>query len=188
MLTADLAFAALAFFGGTIYNRVGIKVCLMFGGFGYACLSSAYFLTAHIGNRATGWIVAAGCIEGLSAAMVGPFIQLRYVSTVSLTLFQLWTAQGAVTMGYPTERMKGRSFSVFWTIFQMGGVIGSILPMAMNWNSKAGTINDGSFIAFIVIMLCGCLIPLLLIPSDQVIREDGTRVVLPPAPTWQSVH
>ncbi|KAH6713988.1 major facilitator superfamily domain-containing protein [Leptodontidium sp. MPI-SDFR-AT-0119] len=160
-------FAALAFFGGTIYNRVGIKVCLMFGGFGYACLSSAYFLTAHIGNRATGWIVAAGCIEGLSAAM-------------------LWTAQGAVTMGYPTERMKGRSFSVFWTIFQMGGVIGSILPMAMNWNSKAGTINDGSFIAFIVIMLCGCLIPLLLIPSDQVIREDGTRVVLPPAPTWQS--
>ncbi len=138
----------------------------MFGGFGYACLSSAYFLTAHIGDRATPWIVTSGCIEGVSAAM-------------------LWTAQGAVTMCYPTENMKGRAFSVFWTIFQMGGVIGSIIPIAMNWNSKAGTINDGSFIAFIVIMLAGCLIPLLLIPSDQVIREDGTQVVLPPAPTWK---
>lgn len=65
------AFAALAFFGGTVYNRVGIKVCLMFGGFGYACLASAYFTTAHIGDRATPWVVLAGCLEGLSAAMVG---------------------------------------------------------------------------------------------------------------------
>lgn len=73
------AFAALAFFGGTIYNRVGIKVCLMFGGFGYACLSSAYFLTAHIGDRATGWIVAAGCIEGLSAAMVRNVVSMLWM-------------------------------------------------------------------------------------------------------------
>jgi len=42
----------------------------MFGGFGYACLASAYFTTAHIGNKATPWVVIAGCIEGLSAAMV----------------------------------------------------------------------------------------------------------------------
>ena len=77
------AFAALAFFGGTIYNRVGIKVCLMFGGFGYACLSSAYFLTAHIRDRATGWIVAAGCIEGLSAAMVH-YVVLANVTAADL--------------------------------------------------------------------------------------------------------
>lgn len=51
------AFAALAFFGGTIYNRLGIKICLVFGGFGYACLASAYFLATHIGERATAWIV-----------------------------------------------------------------------------------------------------------------------------------
>lgn len=69
-----IAFAALAFFGGTIYNRLGIRVCLVFGGFGYACLSSAYFLAAHIGERATAWIVTAGCIEGLSAAMVSEFL------------------------------------------------------------------------------------------------------------------
>lgn len=47
-------------------------------------------------------------------------------------------------MCYPTEDMKGRSFSVFWTIFQMGGVIGSIIPICLNWNSKIGNLNDGS--------------------------------------------
>ncbi|RDW62060.1 hypothetical protein BP6252_11493 [Coleophoma cylindrospora] len=118
-------FAALAFFAGTIYNRVGIRVCLMFGGFGYAFLESAYFATAHIGDRATAFIVVAGCVEGLSAAM-------------------LWTAQGAVTMGYPCEDEKGKAFAVFWTIFQMGGVIGSIIPICLNWNSKAGTVSDAT--------------------------------------------
>ena len=67
-----IAFAALAFFGGTIYNRVGIKICLLFGGFGFACLASAYSTADHIGDKSTTWIVLVECIEGLSAAMVPP--------------------------------------------------------------------------------------------------------------------
>lgn len=51
---------------------------------------------AHLENKATPYIVIAGCAEGLCAAM-------------------LWTAQGAVTMAYPTEDTKGRAFSLFWT-------------------------------------------------------------------------
>ncbi|KAL1668654.1 major facilitator superfamily domain-containing protein [Schizophyllum commune] len=163
-----VTFAALAFFSGTIYNRVGIRVCLAFGGFGYALLSAAYMATAHLEDKATPFIVVAGCVEGLSAAM-------------------LWTAQGAVTMSYPTEDQKGRAFSTFWTIFQMGGVIGSIIPIAANWNSSAGTLNDGTYIAFIVIMLTGSFVlPFFLLPSDKVVRSDGTRVVLPEMPTWKS--
>ncbi|KAL1747368.1 hypothetical protein HDZ31DRAFT_80486 [Schizophyllum fasciatum] len=152
------AFAALAFFSGTIYNRVGIRVCLSFGGFGYALLSAAYMATAHLEDKATPFIVVAGCVEGLSAAM-------------------LWTAQGAVTMSYPTEDQKGRAFSTFWTIFQM----------AANWNSTAGTLSDGTYIAFIVIMLTGSFVlPFFLLPSDKVVRSDGSHVVLPEMPTWKS--
>ncbi|RKF58905.1 UNC93-like protein [Golovinomyces cichoracearum] len=160
-------FSALAFVGGTIYNRLGIKLCLAFGGVGYACLASAYLATSRIGERAMPWVVTAGCLEGLSAAM-------------------LWTAVGAVTMCYPTEETKGKAFSIFWTIFEMGGVIGSIIPICMNWSSSSDNLDDGSYIAFIVIMLCGCFIPLLLIPSDQVIRIDGSQVVLPQMPTWRT--
>jgi len=47
-------------------------------------------------------------------------------------------------MSYPTEDMKGRSFAVFWTIFQMGGVLGSIIPVCLNWNSTAGNLNNAS--------------------------------------------
>ncbi|KAI6244631.1 hypothetical protein HI914_07367 [Erysiphe necator] len=160
-------FSALAFIGGTIYNRIGIKLCLAFGGIGYACLASAYLTTSHIGDRAMPWIVTAGCIEGLSAAM-------------------LWTAVGAVTTCYPTEQTKGKAFAIFWTIFEMGGVLGSIIPICMDWDSTSANLEDGSYIAFIVIMLCGCFIPLLLIPSDQVIRIDGSSVVIPKMPTWKS--
>jgi len=35
-------------------------------------------------------------------------------------------------------------------------------------------------------MCIGCFVPLLMLPSDKVIRSDGTRVVLPEAPTWKS--
>jgi hypothetical protein len=59
-------------------------------------------------------------------------------------------------MCYPTEDMKGRSFSVFWTIFQMGGVIGSIIPICLNWNSKAGNLDDGS------VRIFACYLPLLI--------------------------
>lgn len=82
--------------------------------------------------------------------------------------------------------MKGRAFSLFWTIFQMGGVIGSIIPMGLSWNSPAGNASDSVYITFICIMLLGCLIPLLLLPSDQVVRNDGTRVVIPIMPTWKT--
>ncbi len=128
-----------------------------------------------------------GCVSwmpGRSFRGHGKLKCLFYSSNLHADTFKLWTAQGAVTMCYPTEDMKGRSFSVFWTIFQAGGVIGSIIPICLNWSSTAGNLNDGSYIAFIIIMLVGCCIPLLLLPSDKVIRTDGTQVVLPPMPTW----
>lgn len=104
----------------------------------------------------------------------------------SCSHIQLWTAQGAVTMCYPEEKMKGRAFSLFWTIFQMGGVIGSIIPLGLSWNSAPGNASDGVYITFITVMLVGCTLPLLLLPSNQVIRADGTRVVIPEMPTWKS--
>ncbi|KAE9396481.1 hypothetical protein BT96DRAFT_941697 [Gymnopus androsaceus JB14] len=149
-------FAALAFFAGTIYNKIGIRMTLMFGGFGYALLASAYMAAAHLENKATPYIVIAGCVEGLCAAM-------------------LWTAQGAVTMAYPTEDMKGRAFSLFWGIFRMGGVIGSIIPICLNWNTGAGNMTDGtSFLGFFCLPIgsFGAMV---------------TRVVLPEIPTWRQM-
>jgi hypothetical protein len=70
IILTSSSIRSIGFFGGTIYNRVGVKACLMFGGFGYALLESAYFATAHIADKATAFPVVADCVEGISAAMV----------------------------------------------------------------------------------------------------------------------
>lgn len=37
-------------------------------------------------------------------------------------------------MSYPTESEKGAYIGLFWAIFNMGGVIGSIVPIADLWD------------------------------------------------------
>lgn len=61
------------------------------------------------------------------------------------------------------------------------------IPLGQNINIKANvTVNDGTYIAFIVLMFAGAVLALCLCNASSVIREDGTRVVLMKNPTWQS--
>lgn len=39
----------------------------------------------------------------------------------------LWTAQGTIMVSYPMEAHKGKYFAIFWGIFNMGAVIGSLV-------------------------------------------------------------
>ena len=52
--------------------------------------------------------------------------------------------------------------------------------------ARMGLMRLLQYIAFIVIMLTGSFVlPFFLLPSDKVVRSDGTRVVLPEMPTWK---
>lgn len=80
-------------------------------------------------------------------------------------------------MSYPKEDQKGRYISLFWTIWSMGAVVGSIIPTAQNWsNNSAGRVNDGTYIAIFVLMLGGSVLALCLVHPNKVIRDDGTKV------------
>lgn len=68
-------FASVAFFSGTICNKIGIKATLSLGGFGYALYSASFLCFNHTGNR--GFVIAAGAILGFCAGL-------------------LWCAQGAI--------------------------------------------------------------------------------------------
>jgi MFS family permease len=50
----------------------------------------------------------------------------------------LWTAQGSMMLSYPTEQQKGRFIGIFWSIFNLGGVIGAAVAAGLNWNATAG--------------------------------------------------
>jgi hypothetical protein len=99
-------FAGVGFFCGSIANRIGLRLTLGIGGFGYFLYICSILSYNHNGNA--GFLIFAGALLGFCAAM-------------------LWTAQGAVMMSYPSEGSKGRSIAWFWIIFNLGGVIGALV-------------------------------------------------------------
>ena len=98
-------FSVFGFFAGTFANRMGLKLTLSLGGFGYVLYIASYLSYNHTQNE--GFVIFAGALLGICAAF-------------------LWTAQGAIMMSYPPENSKGRYISWFWIIFNLGAVIGSL--------------------------------------------------------------
>ncbi|KAF7424751.1 hypothetical protein PC9H_010062 [Pleurotus ostreatus] len=140
-------FAFAAFFAGSVNNVLGSKLTLLIGSTGYA-LYIGSFLAINIHPNAGGFVVASGAILGICAGL-------------------LWTAQGSLMLAYPTESQKGRYIGVFWTIFNLGGVV-------------------GASIGFLVLTLIGVLIPLLMANPDNMIRTDGTKVTSPRHASWKA--
>lgn len=58
----------------------------------------------------------------------------------------------------------------------MGGVIGGLIPFILNYHrTKAASVNDGTYIAFMSFMTFGALLSLAILPPSKVVRDDGTR-------------
>lgn len=108
-------------------------------------------------NETRWFLILAGGILGLSASL-------------------FWSAQGAVMMSYPTEKDKGRSFSVFWAIFQMGTLIGSAIALGIQFHSTLPSVSTKVYIAFLIIMLTAIATSWLVLPPHLVIRDDNTVV------------
>jgi MFS family permease len=158
-------FAVTAFFSGTIANMLGVKLTLSFGGLGY-CIYAASFLSYNH-NQNKGFVIFAGAFLGVCAGL-------------------LWTAQGTIMMSYPSEERKGRYISWFWIIFNLGAVIGSLIPLGQNIHKKAGPVTDGTYAGFIVLMFLGLILALFLCNANMVLRRDGSKVILMKNPTWKS--
>lgn len=78
-------FATMAFFSGSICNKLNVRTLLTVGSWGYA-LYSASLLCYNITTN-SGYVIASGAILGVCAAF-------------------LWTAQGAIMMSYADEKIK----------------------------------------------------------------------------------
>ncbi|KAJ2417665.1 hypothetical protein GGF41_005361 [Coemansia sp. RSA 2531] len=85
-------------------------------------------------------------------------------------------------MSYPVESQKGKYISIFWVIFNLGGVIGGIVPFVVNYSQGKGNIAtplpDSCYAAFVGLQALGSLSALCLAPPQRVIRDDGSHVVL----------
>lgn len=127
------------------------------GGTGYALYLGALWNFQLHGTR---WfLILSGALLGVSAAL-------------------FWAAQGSVMMAYPLEKDKGRSFTAFWVIFQMGTLMGSSIALGIEFHSKLPAISAGVYVAFMIIMLITLLASWLVLPPHLVVRGDGSIVEL----------
>ncbi|GAA5808766.1 hypothetical protein MFLAVUS_002162 [Mucor flavus] len=164
-----VTFTLCSLIGAPLYNifghRVMIPAALTYVLYVGAFLSSSYAFT-----------IAAGAILGIGAGF-------------------LWTAQAGIMMSYPAEQDKGKAFSVFWMVFNLddskrlvirGATIGAVIPLANEWNSgPKSAVKSSTYIAFMVIMTFGALLTLALLPSNKVVRSDGSRVSFHKISNWK---
>ncbi|KAF8639403.1 hypothetical protein AX17_001528 [Amanita inopinata Kibby_2008] len=160
-------FAGAAFFAGSINNKLGARLTLLLGSTGYALYVGSYLALNIHPITGRGFVIAAGAILGICAGL-------------------LWTAQGSLMMAYPTEAQKGRYISIFWSIFNLGGVVGAAVALGQNVHSKANQVNNGTYIGFLVLTTIGVIIPMLMADPEKMIRTDGTKVTIPRQPSWKS--
>ncbi|KAK7534115.1 major facilitator superfamily domain-containing protein [Phyllosticta citribraziliensis] len=159
-------FAVVGFMAGTIANTLGIKFALGFGGLGYSIYVASFLSFSHTSNY--GFTIFAGAFLGVCAGL-------------------LWCAQGAIMMSYPAEESKGRYISWFWMIFNLGAVIGSLIPLGQNIHTTTdSTVSDGTYIGFLILTLLGAALAFALVDAKSVVREDGSRVILMKNPTFKS--
>ncbi|GKU88933.1 hypothetical protein SLEP1_g3140 [Rubroshorea leprosula] len=148
-------FAIFGILGGGIYNVLGPHLTLAAGCSTYVLYAGSFLYYNHHKHQA--FAVVAGALLGMGAGL-------------------LWAAEGAIMTSYPPPNRKGTYIALFWSIFNMGGVIGGLIPFILNYHrSEAVSVNDATYIGFMCFMTVGTLLSLAILPPIKVIREDGTR-------------
>lgn len=148
-------FAIFGILGGAIYNILGPHLTLFAGCSTYVLYSASFLYYNHYHHQA--FAIVAGGLLGVGAGL-------------------LWAAQGAIMTSYPPVNRKGTYISIFWSIFNMGGVIGGLIPFLLNYHrSEAASVNDGTYIGFMCFMAIGTILSLAILPPSKVVRDDGTK-------------
>lgn len=147
-------FAIFGILGGGVYNILGPRITLSLGCSTYVLYSGSFLYYNH--HKDQTFVIIAGAFLGIGAGF-------------------LWAGQGAIMTSYPTRARKGTYISLFWTIFNLGGVVGGLIPFILNYHREnSETVSDQTYIAFMCFMSAGALISFAILSPDRVIRDDGT--------------
>nr|GMD02382.1 UNC93-like protein 1 [Ipomoea batatas]GMD20484.1 UNC93-like protein 1 [Ipomoea batatas]GME09647.1 UNC93-like protein 1 [Ipomoea batatas] len=148
-------FAVFGILGGGIYNILGPRTTLSAGCSTYVLYAGSFLYYNHHKHQA--FAVVAGALLGVGAGL-------------------LWAAQGAIMTSYPPHNRKGIYISLFWSIFSLGGITGGLIPFFSNFRrNDAVSVNDGTYIGFMVFMSAGTLLSLTILHPSRIIRDDGSK-------------
>ncbi|CAL5018687.1 unnamed protein product [Urochloa decumbens] len=151
-------FAVFGILGGGAHNLLGPRLTLFIGALTYPLYAGSFLYYNH-NSSSQAFPVTAGALLGAGAGF-------------------LWAAQGAIMTSYPPANRRGTYISLFWCLFNLGGVLGGLLPFAFNYNrpiNEPASVNDGTYIAFMAFMLAGAALTVAVLPPARIVRDDGTR-------------
>ncbi|KAI7904919.1 major facilitator superfamily domain-containing protein [Cokeromyces recurvatus] len=154
-----VTFTICSLIGAPVYNIFGHRILLPAG------LAYVLYVGSYLTPNAA-FTIATGAILGIGAGF-------------------LWTAQAGIMMSYPDEKDKGKAFSIFWMVFNLGATVGAAIPLGNNWNNSENTVKIGTYIGFMCIMGFGALLSLVLLPASKVIRPNGSPVSLHKFSNWR---
>jgi MFS family permease len=150
-------FAVFGVLGGAAHNLLGPRATLMLGALTYPLYAGSFLYYNHH-PESQAFPVTAGALLGAGAGF-------------------LWAAQGAVMTSYPPPNRRGTYISLFWCLFNLGGVLGGLVPFSLNSNrgNKPESVSDSTYIAFMAFMLVGAALTVLVLPPARIVRDDGTK-------------
>ncbi|OKL55528.1 hypothetical protein UA08_09213 [Talaromyces atroroseus] len=160
-------FALSALMAGSVLNTLGPRLTMMFGITGYPIYIGAMWYYDSYGHM---WYpILAGAYLGLTAGC-------------------LWTTAAYIANAYAEEKDKGLYRAIQWLGNVCGSAVGASVAMGVSWNSTSLSVPHPVYIAFIVIQCCSVSFALLLLPSDQLRRTDGTALAsFPRISLWDSL-
>ncbi|KAF9937604.1 hypothetical protein BGZ67_001061 [Mortierella alpina] len=145
--------------GGT-HNMIGPRLCVVFGGITFVLYAGSMML-AQDNDSSSVYPALAGILLGLGAGLI-------------------WVTQGAMMMSYPTEDNKGKYIACFFAIFNLGAVLGSVLPLALNSreNMDPDDVSSNTYIVYMVIMGVSTLLAVFLARPSTIVRDNGEPVTV----------
>lgn len=157
-------FAIFGYLGGAFFNLFGARLLMSVGGLTYAFYAGAAYISGTYPGFS--WLfILAGALLGIGASWI-------------------WVSQGALMLAYSPEGSTGKYISIFWTIFNMGGLMGGFIQFALNYNETNGDANLASYMVFVGVMVAGSLLAAFcIVDPARVVKDDGTQVVVRPPKT-----
>ena len=137
---------------------------LSLGTIGYSIYVGSLWAFQVHGTSA--FFVVAGGILGFSEFHEQQVTGTRVDSNLPAAAL-LWAAQGAIMMSYPLEKDKGRAFTIFWSIFQGGTLIGAAIALGIQAHSILPVVSTGVYLAFMIIQLTAIASSWLILPPSR---------------------
>ncbi|CZR56307.1 related to DUF895 domain membrane protein [Phialocephala subalpina] len=137
-------------------NKFGLKNILIIGTLGYAPYSASLYVNNRYGTE---WFVLFGGV------------------TCGIAASALWASEGAIALGYPTVKDRGKFTGIWLGLRELGQLIGSSIQLSLNVKkNQRGKVGYSTYLILIGLQCLGLPLAFLISPPEKVIRPDGTKI------------